>query len=35
MFNALTENIISSQYEFLNYKFFEEEYVDSREKGLT
>lgn len=32
MFNALTENIISSQYEFLNYKFFEEEYVDSREK---
>ena len=32
MFNALTENIISSQYEFLNYKFFEDEYVDSREK---
>ena len=32
MFNALTENIISSQYEFLNYKFFEDEYVESKEK---
>lgn len=32
MFNALTENIIASQYEFLNYKFFEDEYVDSKEK---
>lgn len=32
MFNALTENLISSQYEFLNYKFFEDEYVDSKEK---
>lgn len=32
MFNALTENLITSQYEFLNYKFFEDEYVDSREK---
>lgn len=32
MFNALTENLISSQYEFLNYKFFEDEYVDSFEK---
>ena len=32
MFNALTENLISSQYEFLNYKFFEDEYVDAAEK---
>ena len=32
MFCALTENIIASQYEFLNYKFFEDEYVDSKEK---
>lgn len=32
MFNALTENIISSQYEFLNYKFFEDSYVDTKEK---
>lgn len=32
MFNALTENIISSQYEFLNYKFFEDIYVDAKEK---
>ena len=32
MFNALTENIIASQYEFLNYKFFEDEYVDTKEK---
>ena len=32
MYNALTENIIASQYEFLNYKFFEDEYVDSKEK---
>ena len=32
MFNTLTENIIASQYEFLNYKFFEDEYVDSKEK---
>lgn len=32
MFNALTENIISSQYEFLNYKFFEDEYVESKDK---
>ena len=32
MFNALTENLISSQYEFLNYKFFEDEYVESKEK---
>lgn len=32
MFNALTENLISSQYEFLNYKFFEDEYVDAKEK---
>lgn len=32
MFNALTENIISSQYEFLNHNFFEDEYVESKEK---
>ena len=32
MYNALTENIISSQYEFLNYKFFEDTYVDSQDK---
>lgn len=32
MFNALTENIIASQYEFLNYKFFEDEYVESKDK---
>jgi hypothetical protein len=32
MFNALTENIISSQYEFLNYKFFEDIYVDEKPK---
>lgn len=32
MFNALTENLIASQYEFLNYKFFEDAFVDSREK---
>jgi len=32
MFNTLTENIISSQYEFLNYKFFEDSYVDAKEK---
>lgn len=32
MFNALTENIIASQYEFLNYKFFEDEYVDTKDK---
>lgn len=32
MFNALTENLIASQYEFLNYKFFEDAYVESREK---
>ena len=32
MFNALTENIISTQYEFLNYKFFEESYVDEQRK---
>ena len=32
MYNALTENIISSQYEFLNYKFFEDTYVDERSK---
>lgn len=32
MFNALTENIISSQYEFLNYKFFEDIYIDEKSK---
>lgn len=32
MYNALTENIISTQYEFLNYKFFEESYVDDQRK---
>ena len=32
MFNALTENIISTQYEFLNYKFFEETYTDEKAK---
>lgn len=32
MFNALTENIISTQYEFLNYKFFEDTYADDRQK---
>lgn len=32
MFNALTENIISTQYEFLNYKFFEDIYVDDQRK---
>ena len=32
MYNALTENIISTQYEFLNYKFFEESYVDEKRK---
>lgn len=32
MFNALTENIISSQYEFLNYKFFEDIYIDDKAK---
>lgn len=32
MFNALTENIISSQYEFLNYKFFEDIYIDDKSK---
>jgi len=28
MYNALTENIISDQYEYFNYKFFEDYYVD-------
>lgn len=28
LYNALTENIISSQYEYLNYKFFEDSYMD-------
>ena len=32
MFNALTENIISTQYEFLNYKFFEDTYTDDKAK---
>lgn len=32
MYNALTENIISSQYEYLNYKFFEDNYVDKDDK---
>lgn len=32
MFNALTENIISTQYEFLNYKFFEDTYTDDKDK---
>lgn len=32
MYNALTENIISSQYEYFNYKFFEDNYVDKEYK---
>lgn len=32
MYNALTENIIDNQYEFFNYKFFEDLYLDKYEK---
>ena len=32
MYNALTENIIDNQYEFFNYKFFEDPYLDKYEK---
>lgn len=32
MYNALTENIIDNQYEYFNYKFFEDLYLDKYEK---
>ena len=32
MFNALTENIIDNQYEYFNYKFFEDPYLDKYDK---
>lgn len=32
MFNALTENIIDNQYEYFNYKFFEDLYLDKYDK---
>lgn len=32
MYNALTENIIDNQYEYFNYKFFEDLYLDKFDK---
>lgn len=32
VFNALTENIIDNQYEYFNYKFFEDPYLDKYDK---
>lgn len=32
MYNALTENIIDNQYEYFNYKFFEDIYLDKEYK---
>lgn len=32
MYNALTENIIDNQYEYFNYKFFEDVYLDKELK---
>lgn len=32
MYNALTENIIDNQYEYFNYKFFEDIYLDKYDK---